>query len=242
MRTSSKTLALRDPAAAILLGSVMMASPNQPAAAFGDDYGDDAGDDYGDDYGDEYGGFDFGDEYGGYDFGAAPAPAAAVRRHARRVPPAAAMKAWHAMKKQSANTSRRARLIEPNHGSRIKIERYAFAVNAALILGAAGAINATGQPDTNIRPQRVTMNAPAPGFITVTEIKVANVSTTVGGVQDAFDYNALGVGQSLDMPTLTPANRATVLGNYTGFVPPGFVGGQAFTFAASFKGPASIIA
>jgi len=107
---------------------------------------------------------------------------------------------------------------------------------AALVLGVAGAINATGQPDTNIRPQRCTMNAPQPGFATIAEIKVANVSVSVGGTQDAFDYSALGVGQSLDMPTLTPANRATVLGNYTGFVPPGYVGGAPYTFCASFKG------
>jgi hypothetical protein len=74
------------------------------------------------------------------------------------------------------------------------------------------------------------------------EIKVANVSVTVGGTQDAFDYSAIGVEQSLDMPTLSPANRATVLGNYTGFVPPGYVALAAYTFCASFKGPAQIVA
>jgi hypothetical protein len=47
---------------------------------------------------------------------------------------------------------------------------------------------------------------------------------------------------SLDMPTLSPANRATVLGFYTGFIPPGFVLGAAYTFVASFKGPATIVA
>lgn len=233
MRPNSNNLALRDPALAALMGGI-----GAPGSDFGGEFGDDYGDD---DYGDDMGGYEFGDEYG-YDFGA-DAPAAAIKV-ARPVapPPAVAAKLWAAHKRSHGVTERRARLIEPNRGSKVKIERYAFSINAALVLGAASAINASGQPDTNIRPQRVTMNAPSPGFVTVNELKVANVSVTVGGIEDAFDYNALGVGQSLDMPTLSPANRATMLGNYTGFVPPGFVGGGAYLFAISFKGPASIVA
>jgi hypothetical protein len=134
-------------------------------------------------------------------------------------------------------------LLEPNKGSAIKVERYTFSVNQALVLGVAlGLTTMTGQPDTNIRPQRVTMNAPTPGFCSITELKVANVSVTVGGIADAFQFSAIAVGQTLDMPTLSPANRATVLGAYTGFVPPGFVGGSAYLFTASFTGPASIVA
>jgi hypothetical protein len=223
MRPNSKTLALRDPAAAILMGAI-------DGADFGAEYGYDFGDDeHGDDYGDDYG--------ADYSFGAA-APA----RHPAHPPAALAAKLWAQHKARTAHTDRRARLIEPNKGSSVKIERYSFAINAALVLGTPANLNMFGQPDTNIRPQRVTMNAPSPGFATIQEIKVANVSVTVGGTSDAWDYNSLGVGQSLDMPTLTPANRAQVLGAYTGFVPPGFVGGSAYTFCCSFKGPASIVA
>lgn len=214
MRPNSKSLATRDMALAVLTGAIS-----------------------GSDFGGEYG-YDFGDDYGfGYEFGDEPAPSPAPKPT-----PTAMAQAWAAHTKSQAHTERRAMLIEPNKNSKIKVERYAFSVNQALTLGTAVALSASGQPDTNIRPQRVTMNAPSPGFATISEIKVANVSVTVGGTADAFDFNALGVGQSLDMPTLTPANRATVLGNYTGFVPPGFVGGTAYTFCASFKGPASIVA
>jgi len=231
MNPSSKNLALRDPALAALMGAID-----------GSDFGSDDDESFGmGHYGFEFGGFEFGDDYGAepdhrqfkrpQGGGGAMVPAPQV---------AAALWAKHV--KQTAHTENRQRLIEPNRGSATKVERYQFSVNQALVLGVAAALSASGQPDTNIRPQRVTMNAPAPGFATISEIKVANVSVTVGGTADAFDFGANGVGQSLDMPTLSPANRATVLGNYTGFVPPGYVGGAAYLFCASFKGPATIVA
>ena len=230
MRPNSKNLALRDPALATLMGAIV-------GSDFGSNFGGEFGDEYGDD-GDDYG-FEFGDDYG-YDFAADPAPVKVARPLAP--PPAVAAKLWSKHRRDMSITERRQRLIEPNKGSKVKIERYAFSINQALTLGVAAAINASGQPDTNIRPQRVTMNAPSPGFVTINELKVANVSVTVGGIEDAFGYNANGVGQSLDMPTLSPANRASCLGNYTGFVPPGFVGGASYLFCVSFKGPASIVA
>jgi hypothetical protein len=134
-------------------------------------------------------------------------------------------------------------ILEPNRGSAIKVERYSFSIDQDITLGTSEDINMTGQPDTTIRPQTVTMNAPTPMFATISNIKVANVSVTVGpGNEDAYNYNANGWGRNLDMPTLSPANRATITGRYTGYVPAGFVGGQEVNFNASFKGPASIVA
>jgi hypothetical protein len=135
---------------------------------------------------------------------------------------------------------RREYLLDPNKGSDIKVERYSFGLNQALVLGTSVGLDLTNQPDTTIRPQRVLMNAPSPGFCTITEIKVANVSVFVGVAEDAYFYSAVAVGVHLDMPTLTPANRATVLGTYGGQVPPGFTGGSAFLFCTSFQGPATI--
>jgi hypothetical protein len=213
MRPTSKQLAMRDPALAAIMG-VSFTGDSDFGAEFGDDYGAEFGDDYG-----------------------------IEAAMAMTAPPAAAMAAaWKANQLTKVQSASRQRLLEPNRGSTVKVERYAFAINQALVLGVAATLTMTGNPDTTIRPQRVTMNAPQNGFATITEIKVANVSVTVGGIQDAFDYSALGVGQSLDMPTLSPANRATVLGTYTGFVPPGFVGGSTYLFCASFKGPSSIVA
>lgn len=225
MKPNARQLALRDPALAALLGVVGSGSSDF-GADFGADFGDDS--DFGDDYGAEF----------GADFGADAALAT--------TPKAAEMqKAWshyQATKARHQYSKRREMMLEPNKGSSVKIERYSFSINDTMTLGVVKTLDLTGQPDTNIRPQRVTMNAPAPGFVIVNEIKVANVSVTVGGSEDAFDYAATAVGSSLDMPTLTPANRATVLAGYTGFVPPGYVAGSSYLFAVSFKGPASIIA
>jgi hypothetical protein len=223
---------MRDPALAALLGA-LPGSNFGTESDFGAEFGDDVGDDMGDDMGDDYGA-EFGDDYGA-EFGAAALT---------KPSPQAALAAWRALRAKRGMTQHRGRLLEPNKGSAVKVERYAFTISQAITLGVATAFTTlTGQPDTTIRPQRVTMNAPTPMFAFIQEIKVANVSVTVGsGLEDAFNYNANGVGASLDMPTLSPANRATVLGAYTGFVPPGFVGGTPVNFSVSFRGPASIVA
>lgn len=225
---------MRDPAMAALMGVL----PLTAGANFGasSTFGNDSvyGDPFGDDVGEDGMGADFGDDMSA-EFGAAR----------RRPNPQALATLWKRHAAQAARKQKRELILEPNKGSDIKVERYSFTVSQAITLGTALATFTTlsGQPDTTIRPQRVTTNAPTPMFVFIQEIKVANVSVTVGsGVEDAFNYNALGVGQSLDMPTLSPANRASVLGNYTGFVPPGFAAATATFFSVSFKGPASIVA
>jgi hypothetical protein len=150
-----------------------------------------------------------------------------------------AMAAWNAQAQAVHGQSREA-LLQPNKYSSVKVERYGFAVNQALVLGTALSFIATNNPDVTIRPQRVTMNAPAPGFVTISELKLANTSVTVGGIQDAYDYGPNAVDAELDLPTLTPANRASVSGQYTSFTPPGYVGGTAYTFCVSMRGPATM--
>jgi len=242
MKHSSHSLALRDPALAALVGAL-------PSA--GDDYGFEpegtSTRDFDTEFGDDFGGDDWGDDYGidfGIDFGAETAMAApaALAAAVPRPTQAQALQLWNAHHQKAARERHRMSLIEPNKGLSTKIERYAFAVNQALTLGVAAALTATNNPDVNIRPQRMTTNVPMPGMVTISEIKVANVSVSVGGILDAFDFNANGVGQTLDMPTLSPANRASLLGAYTGVIPPAFIGGATFLFVASFKGPATMAA
>ena len=255
MRPNSRSLVLRDPAMAILMGILPFAVASSPPA--GDDFGGESdfgaefgGDDYGAEFGDDYGA-----EFGMHaEFGAAPPPMAlqhrtppAVMNALAQLPPSHPLHPsnhhhHHAAMARKHHTARREMLLEPNKGSSVKIERYSFTINESIVLGVGSALDMTGQPDTNIRPQRVVMNAPQPGFVTVSEIKVANVSVTVGVTEDAFTYSPLAQGVHLDMPTLSPANRATVLGDYTGFVPPGYVGGSSYLFTSTFQGPASIIA
>jgi hypothetical protein len=235
---------MRDPALFALLG---LAATGSGGADFGADYDDEP---YNASFGADYFGNDFGNDFG-LDYFGADAPAAALPAAAgaqlapaaraalmRQDPQVAAM--WAQAQQAHAATSSRDRLLNPNRNSKVKVERYVFALNQNIVLGTEIAVSANNNPDTTIRPQRVTINAPAPGFVTVDEIKVANVSVTVGGTTDAYEYSPLGVGQSLDMPTLTPSNRASILGDYTGFVPTGFTIGATFKLCVSFKGPATV--
>jgi hypothetical protein len=211
---------MRDPALAALMGIV-------PGPDFGDDYG-------------AFGGDYNGDMYGAFGADAPPAPAPAGTKPA----PAQLMSMWHAHQAALAKTHQRHSILEPNAGSTVNVERYSFSINplTPITLGTTSAVTAQGNPQTKIRPQRVTINAPAPGFLTVVDIKVANVSVQVGGVADAWDFNALGVGQSLDMPTIEPANQASFIGTYSGYTPPGFVSGSTYALAITFKGPSSMAA
>ena len=169
------------------------------------------------------GGYPFGAE--GYPFGAdAPTP---VNMQA----------AWL---RERATAGRRS-LMQPNAGSDVNIERYAFGVSQILTLATAVAIDMTGPPDTNFRPQRVTCNAPVPGFASLTTIKVANISVIVGGTLDAYEFSAEGADQLMDVPTLSPANKVRVQGQYSGLLPSGgYITATPFLFITSFKGPASI--
>ena len=166
---------------------------------------------------------DFGAEFS-YEFGAEPTPENMQA-------------AWL---RERATKSRQA-LMSPNAGSDAKIERYAFGVSQTLTLSTAAAISASGQPETNFRPQRITCNVPLPAFASIAAIKVANVGVIVGGVVDAFDFSADGNDQALDVPTLTPANRVSVTGAYSGLLPSGgYITATPYLFITSFKGPASM--
>jgi len=123
-------------------------------------------------------------------------------------------------------TARRASLIDPNANAHLKIERYSFSMSPQknFSLGTPMEFDCTLQPNTRIRAQRIICNAPAPNFVILNSIQVANVNILVGTSEDAYSYNANGNGVMLDLPTLDPANRATVSGSYTGLVLPPYDG------------------
>jgi hypothetical protein len=251
MGKDANELSMRDSAAAALFG------------VMGSDFGGDStplvfsdpepillpgGAEFGIDFGqDEY---DMGFTDIGVDFGAdisfgADAPATAIVATAAAqhgaTPQGRAIIAQHMQKQQHRNN--RAMLLEPNKYSDLKVERYTFAVNATITaLGTAGALAGSNSPDVNFRPQRATTNVVSPGMVTLNDVRVANVSFTVGGIIDAWQWNANAVGQHLDVPTLTPANKATFSGNYTGLVPSPLSGTGSYPFILSFTGPASIVA
>jgi hypothetical protein len=253
-------LANRDPALAALMGATDSDFGSDEVNDYSNDYaGTTAGQDVefsdtdysGGDVGTEFGvdfGYPFGlePEMSGVAFGAAAGGAVPVSNPAHPLyhpnPAAQAIIAKHL----SANASRsgRQRLLEPNLNSDLKVERYTFAINATITaLGTAQAIGpASNSPDVNFRPQRVTTNVPSPGFFMIAEGRVANVAFTVGGNIDAWQFNANAVGQHLDVPTLTPANKATVSGSYTGMVPSPLTGTGSYQLSVSFTGPATLAA
>lgn len=220
MRPNARQLAMRDPAMAANLGIIAGESSN-----FGHDS--------------TFGGY--GGNMFGVDFGMDNTPVAAPQP-AAPMPNAAALHAlWQQHQLAAAHTNHRELVLEPNKLSKVKIQRYAFAVvSPALTLGTPSVISGQNNPQTKFRPQRVTMNAPEPGFAIIQSIQVANVNVFVGGSFDAFDFNANGQDQTLDLPTLEPANQVTISGQYTGDLAGRAVG--AYTFITSFKGPANIVA
>ena len=250
-RPSASDLALRDPATAALMG-IVGGEAGDSGTTFGADFGADFGDDYGDDAGADF----------GADAPPPPPPPAALQHPATAAHYHRQVQAWHGrqqhvahrrgMPEQVAHTmhprdrarhehhARRALMLDPNNGAEVKVERYTFAMNVILSIGTASAFNITQNPDTTIRPQRVTMNAPMSGFVIINEIKVANVSVTVGGSLDAYQFNPNAVGSSLDMPTLGPQNRVGVLGSYSSAIPTYLLFGNSFTFVMSFTGPSSL--
>lgn len=213
-KTNRFDLVSRDPAKASFMGAL--------PADFGSDRPRQRGADFG--------GIDF-----GYEFGDDHPQSAAIMPSRQE-----ALQGWHAHQQMKQKTDQRARLLEPNRGSAVRVERYGFSVSTDLTLGTASSINVNNNPNTNIRPSRVSCNVPCPGMVTLSNISVGNVNVLVGGDFDAYDFNPNGVDQELDLPTLTPANRATVTGSYGGLIPSGYVAAATFKFITSFKGWASM--
>jgi len=235
MMPNSQQLALRDPAAAAMLGLIGANGANF-GAEFGSDFSPIGYDGtLNDGFGAEFG---FGNDWGA-EFGAA----APVRAAAPTPSPQQLMQMYQALMKQQAGTEQRSRLLEPNKDSKVKIERYSFTLSQAIVIQTAVAISLAGNPSVTIRPQRVCTNVPGPNFVFLNLIQVANVVVTVGtGVEDANDYASDAVGTILDLPTLNTQTPARVTGNYLGFVPASYVIGSASFFCTSFKGWANIIA
>lgn len=268
--TTQHALMMREPALAMLMGALPMDQNfgfGDDSYAWGDPgFAYAWGDDYGYDYG--FGiasSYDPSANIGlpgmGWGWGAAPmAPAAppspppvAAMVGPRRGPPVHPSQPGHpAHAKEAAkrwelsnphSTAARTSLLDPNRDSTIKVERYSFSFSPAanLVLGTASAIPTfTQQPSTSIKGQRVVMNAPVPGFVTIQTLQVANVNVLVGGTEDAFTYSAGAMGVMLDLPRLDPQNRATASGNYTGVLPANYTSGAQFQFIITLQGPATM--
>ena len=248
MRPNSRQLAMRDPALAAFTGAIGGASfGEEPSdfeagfAEFGAEFGngemhDDLGAEFGDDLGAEFGD-DFSNVFGadpfGDGFGADLPPT-----------PAAAVQVWKAAKAKRGRSVKRGLMLYPNQGSSLKLEQFSFPIAPAAnpVFGAASAVTMTNQPDATIRPERLSFNVPAAGLFSIAEVKVGNISALIGAsaAQDAYFFNPLSVGMRLSLPTLSPANRLTILGTWSALVPVGYVNATAFPLSAIATGPAKM--
>ena len=233
-RHNDYNLALNDPALAAAVGAIGYDDFGTDPVAFAADFG-------GEGFGDETDmGVDlspFAGDFGG-DFGAAAAAVASARPTEQQ-----AMAAWKALKTRQARGLQRVTKLDPNMMSDVSVERYSFSLSDDFTLGVAAAFPSTfsGTPDTDFRPQIVTANAPANGFAYLSNLKMANVDVTVGpGEEDLFGLSGPSWGRTLDMPTLTPSNRARAQGRTTTFVPPGYTPAATYTLCMNFKGPAKL--
>ena len=150
-----------------------------------------------------------------------------------------------------SSTAARTVLLDPNRDSTVKVQRYSFSFSPPNLphlrppgtfeLNVPTPIPAfTQQPSTSLKAQRVIMNAPAPGFVLVSTLQIANVNVFVGTDEDAYSYAPGAFGVMLDLPRLDPQNRATAAGRYTGAVPNGYNHGDSFTFVVTLQGPATL--
>jgi len=236
-RPFANELVMRDAALAAAMGAL-------PSA----DYGNDVGADFGDDFGF---GYDDDDDLMYAGFGVAP-PAAPGGARVRTVGRGMAPMAPHpaavhpAIAKHAltvAHTNARSLMLDPNKYSTLKVEGYSFTINPTtgnIVLGTASGISGTLQPNARIRPEIVLTNVAWPGFITLTQIEVANVNALLGQTDDAVVYSFLTLGKHMKLPPMDMSTRASFSGSYTGFVPPGYTSGAMFLFGLTFQGPAAL--
>lgn len=217
-----KALIGRDPAMALLMGA-------SAGSDFGGDFGDDMG--FGDD---DFGDDEFGDDFAGFGHHG-------HRHHVPKPTAHQAMQAWHAHHARKHHNNKRIAKLDPNMHATTKVERYSFTLSQDVTLGTVTAFTSAAMssaPDTTFRPQILTSNPPIPGFAYMTSLRMANVNVSVGsGSEDLFNYSAYATLRELDMPTLTPANKATVTGTTTAVVPPAYLSAATYTLTVNFKGP-----
>lgn len=140
--------------------------------------------------------------------------------------------------RREEKTEERLSLLYPNRGSDEHIGRYSFSLYQELTLGAAEAISMTNNPLTDIRPDRLVMNAPCYGFALINVIQAGNLSILVGSIEDAFNYIQTAVNVHVSMPLVTTSNRVQIAGAYSGLAPAPYTAGGVFPFIATFHGAA----
>jgi hypothetical protein len=111
-----------------------------------------------------------------------------------------------------------------------------------IVLGTAQDLELYGNPHAAFAPHRLTVNVAWPDFFYIDDIKVGNVSHSLGATTDAYEFSDAwetvmsGRARIYPLPTVEPAQRITVAGKYTGRIPQGMKAGETFPLKFSFHG------
>lgn len=168
---------------------------------------------------------------------------ASVSYEGAPLPPQNAMqRAWLAIQEQKGITHKRSLVLEPNRGSRLKIQRYNFNISETFVIGTEQGFQIALTPAVTFRPQRVTSNAPCENFVLLSQLQVSTVNAIIGGLADAWQFNANGQGQELDLPTVGPEISVSIAGTYLGTATPQFAPTQKYVFIVGINGPATLTA
>ena len=116
-----------------------------------------------------------------------------------------------------------------------KTEAGSFEVEAVVRLGTPSDIYIRRSPDDVFRAREVQMNAPCAGLISIEALKVGNISILCP-FDTAFDASKFAVKTEIDVPTITPANAAILIGSYSGKVPEGMKADDEWKFVVRFDG------
>ena len=161
----------------------------------------------------------------------------------------ALMQAWHAQNHAVAKTNERLSLLSPNNGSSVDVEAYVFSVNpnsfttgSALSWGTANGWTAAKNPQTSFRAEMLKVNVNNPGIAYISAIQAANVNAQIGSLADAYTFSAISQGSRVSLPTLPPQNTMQVSGTWSNVTPVPFTQGQTFTLALDFLGWATVTA
>ena len=146
------------------------------------------------------------------------------------------------LRKEEA-TKKRETLLRLHEDSLLDIERYTLGVLATQVIlpftDHVAPLSGSRQPDVAFRVQRVTSNAPCPGFALLYTLKLGNVTSIVSNTGiDAWQLNANAREEEMDLPTLTPENAMSFVGSYLGLLVTPFKS-LNFQFALAGSGPAT---
>jgi hypothetical protein len=114
------------------------------------------------------------------------------------------------------------------------VESGSLSLSQNLILGTSCKIFLTFQPTTNFHAKRRYSNVPTPSMVLIESVIIAGVETVhTQDMEDEYTYNG---GVEVNTMSVTPKESIEVLGEYTGYVPPGYGKGEIFHYVMMFIG------